>query len=82
MLPVRRHLNRWRFLENVIEIFVQAIEQKTEKFLGIVLIGSSELRRDSADILAERHWRQESVLLSPDGAQELRDGIGECTLRA
>lgn len=61
---------------------MQSIEKESEELLGVVLVRSAELRSDSADVLAKGDGREEGVLLSPDGANELGYGIGESSTSA
>ena len=41
--PFRGHLHRWRFVLDPIKILMQAIKDKREKLLRIVLIGTREI---------------------------------------
>jgi hypothetical protein len=77
MFAVRRHLDRWWFLDDVVEVLVQTIEEKSEKLLRIMLVRTAKLGRDATDVFTERDGREEDVVLSPDGPDELRHSISK-----
>jgi hypothetical protein len=79
VLSFRGHVDRRRFLEYVVAVFVKPIEEETEELLSVVLVRTSELGSNSADRFSERDGREVDVLLSPQRSDEFPNSIGECS---
>lgn len=75
VLAFRRHLDRRRLVHDVVAVLVQAVQEKAEELLRVVLLRAAELGRDAADRLSERDGREEVVLLGPQHPNELGDRV-------